>query len=61
VDGLASTVLHSATAFVWGNNTYIIESAAAGNGTLTLNDSLVELVGTHTLGTVAAHVITLAS
>jgi len=61
VDGLASTVANSATAFVFNNNTYVLESAAAGNGTLAAADTLVELVGVHTLTSAAAHVITLAS
>ncbi|MFI4941330.1 MAG: hypothetical protein ACHP7O_13445, partial [Burkholderiales bacterium] len=48
-DALASTVAHSATSFQYGGNTYIIESVAAGNGTLAAGDSLVELVGVHTV------------
>ena len=59
-DGLITTT-NTAAAFVYGGNTYIIESAAAGNGTLTANDAFIELIGTHTLGTVATNVFTLAS
>ncbi|WP_405054173.1 DUF4214 domain-containing protein [Telmatospirillum sp.] len=48
---LADTGLsaHTATSFVWGGNTYVIESAAAATGTVAAADSVVELVGTHTL------------
>jgi len=60
VDGLVGAV-HSVTSFIWSGNTYVLNSAAAGNGTLTANDELVELIGTHTLSTVASHVATLAS
>jgi hypothetical protein len=45
VDALASTVAHSETAFQWSGNTYLIESAATGTGTLTSNDGFVELAG----------------
>jgi S-layer protein len=44
--GLAA---HGATAFTFAGNTYVLETAAAGNGTLTNSDSVVELVGVHTL------------
>ena len=63
VDGLATTVANSATAFVYGANTYVLESAAAGTGTVQAADGLVQLVGTHTLttGTVTAGHVFLAS
>ena len=60
VDALVGTI-HSVTSFVWGGNTYVLNSAAAGNGTLTANDELVELIGTHTLSTVVSHVATLTA
>lgn len=51
---LADTNLaaHSATAFQYGGNTYVIEnhSAAAGTGTLTAGDAVVQLTGLHTIG-----------
>ena len=61
-DALIGTA-HQAAAYVWGGNTYIIESAGVGNGTLVAaNDSVIELIGTHTLSTtVATGVFTLAS
>jgi len=48
VDALGSTVAHSATSFQFAGNTYIIESVA-GTGTIAAGDSIVELVGLHTL------------
>ena len=66
VDGAAATgtalAIHNAVAFVWGGNTYVLESAGTGSGTLTNSDTLIELVGSHTLSsTVSTNVFTLAS
>jgi len=44
--GGVSLAAHSANWFTFGGNTYIVESAAVGNGTLTANDTVVELIGT---------------
>jgi hypothetical protein len=49
VDALAGTIAHSATVFTYGGNTYVLESVGAGTGTIATGDSLVELVGVHTL------------
>ena len=59
----AAVGANDAAVFAWGNNTYLISSAGAGNGTLTANDSFVELVGTHTLtlGALTSGHIVLAS
>lgn len=54
VDAMTSTVAHSATIFTYVGNTYVLESVAAGTGTLQTGDSIVELVGTHTLSAPAA-------
>ena len=43
------TAAHSAIAFGYGGNTYVVESAAIGTGTLTANDTFIELTGTHTI------------
>ena len=58
---LGATVKNAA-AFIWGGNTYVFESAAGGtadNGTTVAGNTLIELVGTHTLtaGTVAGLVV----
>jgi len=50
---------HYATAFSYGGNTYILETVANANGTLQYNagaasDTLVELVGTHTISATTA-------
>ena len=61
VDNLITSA-HTASAIVYGGNTYIIESAAAGNGTLTAADGFIELIGSHTLSsTVTTNVFSLAS
>lgn len=60
--GTAPLAANTAVSFYYGNNTYIIESHAAGNGTLTANDSFIELVGVHSLAsTVSGHIFTIAS
>lgn len=61
VDGLLGA--HTATSFVYGVNTYVLESVAAGTGTVQGGDTLVELIGTHTLtaATGLSHAITIAS
>jgi hypothetical protein len=61
VDARASTIAHSVTAFNWDGNTYVLASAAAGNGTLSANDSLVELVGVHSFTTTTGGHLVLAS
>jgi hypothetical protein len=63
VDGgtlaLAAT---TAVAFDFNGVTYIVESHAAGNGTLTANDTFIELTGIHTLSTqVTGHYFAVAS
>ena len=61
-DGLAGTIAHAATVFQYGGNTYVIGSEAAGTGTLAIGDSVVELVGVHTLSsTVTSGHVVLAS
>jgi hypothetical protein len=40
---------HTAISFQYGGNTYIIEAGTTGAGALQAGDSLVELVGLHTL------------
>src|SRR5471030_688364 len=45
VDELAATVAHSVTTFQWHGDSYALESAANGNGTLTAADSLIEVAG----------------
>ncbi|WP_295993889.1 S-layer family protein [Rugamonas sp.] len=59
VDAAAITVAgHQATVFQYGTNTYVLESVATGTGTLAIGDSIVELVGTHTLSShIATHVV----
>jgi hypothetical protein len=60
--GTASLPAQTAVTFYYGNNTYIVESHAAGNGTLTASDSFIELVGVHSLSsTVSNHIFTVAS
>lgn len=66
VDG-ASVALgaHALTAFTYGGNTYVLETVAGGaanNGTMAAGNTLVELVGVHSITAApAAHVYTLAS
>ncbi|MPW17637.1 DUF4214 domain-containing protein [Paraburkholderia sp. CNPSo 3157] len=62
-NGLAA---HSAVAFQYGGNTYVVESVAAGTGTLQAGDTLIQLTGAHTVvGAAGAplnpHAFTLAS
>jgi hypothetical protein len=59
VDALASTIAHSATLFQNGGLTYVLESVAAGTGVLHAGDSLIELVGTHTLSSPVSGLLTL--
>jgi len=66
VDGTGATgtalQAHNAVAFGWGGNTYVLETAANGTGTLTANDGLIQITGTHTLSsTVSSNVFSLAS
>ncbi|MFL9903371.1 DUF4214 domain-containing protein [Paraburkholderia fungorum] len=46
-NGLAA---QKAVAFQFGGNTYVIESHAAGTGTLAAGDTFIELMGAHTVG-----------
>ena len=53
---------HATATFVWGGNTYILDTAAGGAadaGTNQVGNTVIELVGTHTLtaGTVAGLVV----
>jgi len=59
VDALVSTIAHSATLFQNGGLTYVLESVAAGTGLLHAGDSLIELVGTHTLSSPVSGLLTL--
>jgi hypothetical protein len=45
------TAQHEALSFQYGGNTYVVEQAGATNAALAAGDSIVELVGTHTLST----------
>jgi hypothetical protein len=49
VDALPTTVAHSITTFQFGGDTYVLETIAAGTGSLHAGDSLIQLVGLHTL------------
>lgn len=60
--GTIPIAANSAVLFTYNSNSYIIESHAAGNGTLTASDSLIELVGVHSLSsTVSNHTYILNS
>ena len=61
VDAAVTTIAHSATIFQNGGNSYILESVGAGSGTLHAGDSLIELVGTHTIGSPAGGIFQLMS
>ena len=56
----AALLAHQAATFTFGTNTYLVESIAAGTGTIQTGDTVVELVGTHTLSsTITAGHLTL--
>lgn len=53
VDSLL-TAAHDYAVFTYGGNTYVLETAAAGAGAIATGDTLVELVGVHTVTATAA-------
>ena len=58
-----TTAQHQALSFAYGTSTYVIEQAGTAGSALAAGDSIVQLVGTHTLNTTVAtaHNILLAS
>lgn len=61
VDAAVTTIAHSGTIFQNGGNSYVLESVGVGSGTLHAGDSLIELVGTHTIGAPAGGTFQLLS
>jgi hypothetical protein len=56
------TAQHAALSFQYGGNTYVVEQASATNAALAAGDTIVQLVGAHTLSsTVTAGHVVLAS
>jgi hypothetical protein len=53
------TAAHTAVAFGYGGNTYVVEDAAAHTAAHT--STVVELVGVHTIAGIAGHGFALAS
>jgi len=49
--------------FNWGSNTYLLADAVAGENTLQNGDSLIELIGTHTISSTisATGIVVIAS
>jgi len=60
--GTLALAANTAVAFQFDGQTYIVESHAAGTGTLTANDTFIELAGIHSLSSlVNGHHFTVAS
>jgi len=60
--GTLALAANTAVAFQFDGQTYIVESHAAGTGTLTANDTFIELAGIHSLSSVVnGHHFTVAS
>ena len=52
-NGAGYATAGSLTVFSYGSNTYVLESVAQGTGTVQTGDTVIELVGTHTLGAIS--------